>query len=72
MSTNTAFRSLNEHELTAIESSLAKRKLDESHPLVTSPENAKISYEFMQGGFCVCLIKSLFCDYAGFSCLNLI
>jgi hypothetical protein len=42
------FRSLNSHEKTAL------WNLDYSH---LNPHTTTVSYEFMQGGFCVCLIQ---------------
>lgn len=52
------FRLLNENELTAIKSAMAKKKIPESHPFVTAPNLAEVSYENIQGGFCVCIVKT--------------
>lgn len=53
-----SFRPLNENELTAIKSALAKKKIPESHPFVTAPNLVEVSYENIQGGFCVCIVKT--------------
>ena len=51
------FRELNENERNAIASARAKGKLLNNHPLNVEETNAvKVSYEKMQGGFCVCVI----------------
>lgn len=53
-----AFRPLNENERHAIATANAKKKLPDNHPLVESIRNntSKISYENMQGGFCICIV----------------
>lgn len=56
MSISTSFRPLNEHEIQAIASSRARGKLGHDHPLVLAANLARVSYEKMQGGFCVCVI----------------
>lgn len=56
MSTSTAFRPLNSNETFAIGSALAKCKIPFDHPLADPNLMASVSYENMQGGFCVCII----------------
>jgi hypothetical protein len=56
MSASTVFRYLNSNEITAINSAAVKGKIPESHPLLNPTIDALVSYENMQGGFCVCVI----------------
>lgn len=55
MSISTSFRPLNEHELLAIKQANTKGKIPDTHPLVVS-DTTRVSYEKMQGGFCVCVV----------------
>jgi hypothetical protein len=56
VSNPSAFRHLNTNETIAIGSAYAKGKIPESHPLLNPSVDALVSYENMQGGFCVCII----------------
>lgn len=49
------FRPLNENEIKAIESAKRKGKIVGPHPIL-SDGDATVSYEKMQGGFCICII----------------
>lgn len=53
---STESRPLNENENTAIKAYRKKGKLDDNHYLVVYGKVAKVSYERMQGGFCICCI----------------
>lgn len=54
------FRTLNENERKAVGSALMKTRIPETHPLVVGIDLLEVSYEKMQGGFCVCIIRSTF------------
>jgi hypothetical protein len=56
MSISTSFRPLNEHEIQAVKAYNEKGKIPDTHPLVSSPDSTEVSYEKMQGGFCVCVV----------------
>lgn len=49
------FRPLNENEIRAIQSAVTKSKVTIGH-ILEAIDSARISYEKMQGGFCVCVI----------------
>lgn len=50
------FRLLNENEKKAIDSCHKRGHLESNHYLVVYKDLVKVSYERMQGGFCVCCI----------------
>lgn len=50
------FRPLNENERKAITYAVQKGKIKDNHPLFHDAHIARVSYEKMQGGFCVCVI----------------
>lgn len=52
-----AFRTLNEHEKSTILSAAKKGRLSATDNRVSYLDALEVSYEQMQGGFCVCLIK---------------
>lgn len=52
---SSSFRPLNENEIKAIQSAVSRNRISLGHPL-TSIDNVKVSYEKMQGGFCICVI----------------
>ena len=58
MSNPSAFRPLNENEIAAIQSAHVKGKMPDCHPLLrpTLSTPTLVSYENMQGGFCVCVV----------------
>lgn len=66
MSNSSKFRPLNANETIAIGSAYAKGKIPESHPLLNPNVTTLVSYENMQGGFCVCVViipKSSYSEY---------
>lgn len=56
MSISTSFRPLNENELKAIMYAVQKGKIKDNHPVFQDANVVKVSYEKMQGGFCVCVL----------------
>jgi hypothetical protein len=53
------FRLLNENEKAVILKAVQKNRLKLSHPLVEAMDYLRVSYECMQGGFCVCVLVIL-------------
>lgn len=59
MNESREFRPLNEHEKAVIRKAVDKGRLLLDNPL-TSTGELLVSYESMQGGFCICLIRQQF------------
>lgn len=51
------FRPLNDNEKSAVVIAMQKRKIPTNHPLYSSLDHAKVSYQNLPGGFCVCLVS---------------
>jgi hypothetical protein len=56
MSTSTSFRPLNDNEKKALVAIYEKGKLGVDNPFYLSIDRVVVSYERMQGGFCVCIV----------------
>lgn len=53
---DSSFRSLNVREVQALSSLSLGEKLKDSKLNEASADEMEVSYEFMQGGFCICII----------------
>jgi hypothetical protein len=50
------FRPLNTLEMKTVVHMVQTKRIPEDHPLINFLDEAQVSYENMQGGFCVCII----------------